>query len=150
MFSKLRAWWRKGKEVPEARYGSIDDRGVFRFRRPSGSKFSIDVFDADRRLREHGQGEAWAEHIKIMDVANAAMQSPSPAFKATAQAQLRTAFSELSSLSRKVFGLSKDVDGPDGWTDTEAFALFIDFIRSLNEIRSEFLPLPSALARPAG
>jgi hypothetical protein len=138
---------RKKKPEPESRYGHIDGRGVFVFGRPGGFKMrQIDAFEADARLRQFGEDERWAEHVTILRTA--AMAEKVVALKAEAQRQKRAAFEALVKLSRDVFSLN-GVECEDGWSAAEAFSLFYDYLNSVREVASEFLPLPSALARPA-
>lgn len=143
MLSKLRAKLRGlfGKSPRSIDNPHINDRGIFVYRCPDGTVRGIDVFVADRNLRQHGANGAWSEHIRIMEIARKAAESGNPSFQEKAQVQMREAFDHLSDLSRKVFFLPA-FDQPCGFSDAEAFLLFVAFVRELGNVRNEFLPLP--------
>jgi hypothetical protein len=143
-------FWRKKKQEGPVRYGTIDARGLFHYRRPGGPPGVIDTFEADRKLRKFGEGEKWAEAVTILRTATLAEKSSNPKMAEEGSRQKRAAFDELASLARKVFDLQRaEEDAARGWTDSEAFVLFIDYLYAISEVQSEFLPLPKSLARPA-
>jgi hypothetical protein len=137
--------------VPERPYGRLDDNGVFWYALPGRPETAIDVFEADRRLRKHGDGDKWAEAFTVLETAAAAagMAALSPGLAAQVAAQKRAAFDNLAALSRKVFDLPGV--GPDGggWPDAGAFLVFTDYVSQLAALGNEFLPLPKPPARPA-
>jgi hypothetical protein len=160
MFRRIWAWlvdrWRRWRgKAPAARYyGRLDSNGVFWYgsHRPLDTdETALDVFEVDRRLRRHGDGDKWAEAFTVLETAAAAdkMAALSPALADNVAAQKRAAFDNLVALARKVFDVKAVNGSGDGWSDAACFMLLADYVTNLAALGSEFLPLPKPLARPA-
>lgn len=131
------------KPAPAKRLGAFTARGLFRFEVEPGRPVHVDPMDVVRRLKLHGNGDQWAESISALQGAEVMLASGDAKAKALAVERRTEAIMDLAALAKKVFGLPPLADDGAGWTDSEAFVLFTDYLEGAAAEAQAVLPLPN-------